>query len=233
MVISIIAVLIAMLLPALDRARAEAQAVICLSLHKQFGISLIAFKEDNNDSFPPFHPSYPNITGKGCWFYTLMDYVDEDVPSLYQTKTFACPSDQAWLGVHYGGFRSTTSQPPAVAKAPFIYGLTGSIRFSDVNFPSTWITVFDTARPYQFQYTYNNWTPNTDSDADKFPDTSSALVGQFWLGMQYNGARPRIHRDITPVLLVDGHVERMDYFAYRGSIVGGIYEPHNFFRDDI
>jgi len=61
-VVSIIAVLIAMLLPSLDRARGEAQAIVCLGLHKNFGVAVMLYRDDNDDAFPVFHPLSPDLT---------------------------------------------------------------------------------------------------------------------------------------------------------------------------
>ncbi len=237
-VVSIIAVLIAMLLPALDRARGEAQSIVCLSLHKQFGLVLILYKDDNNDEFPLFAGSFPSYPPSTRWHETIMGYVDEDARDpvtgaldFHFSKVYACASGQAWPGVPYGGFRNT---PPtiAVANAPIVYGNNGTIKFSDVNYPSTWYMALDTSRGTQSQYTYNNWTPTVDTDADNFPDTNGGVV-VFGVDRYYNGARPRVHRDISNGLLVDGHADRLDYYEFRGKFVGGQYEAHNYFRDDI
>ncbi len=52
-VISIISILIAILLPALSKAREAAQSVKCLSNYRQLGVSFYAYASDYNDILPP------------------------------------------------------------------------------------------------------------------------------------------------------------------------------------
>src|SRR5437879_13775031 len=60
-VIAIIAILASLLLPALSRARAKAQAVVCLNNLKQLQLAWIMYVEDNNDRLVPNNP--PSLGG--------------------------------------------------------------------------------------------------------------------------------------------------------------------------
>jgi prepilin-type N-terminal cleavage/methylation domain-containing protein/prepilin-type processing-associated H-X9-DG protein len=62
-VIAIIAILAAMLLPALSNAKARAKRVNCVSNQKQIGLALMMYAGDNKESYP-LVPE-PDPTGKG------------------------------------------------------------------------------------------------------------------------------------------------------------------------
>jgi prepilin-type N-terminal cleavage/methylation domain-containing protein len=94
-VIAIIAILAAILLPALARTKEKAQRTICLNNEKQLYIGLHMYTDDNRDKLPVLEnppPGSGGFTPFWCW--------DVPCPASYsmisvggcQKKTFYCPS---------------------------------------------------------------------------------------------------------------------------------------------
>ncbi len=82
-VIAIIAILAAMLLPALSAARERAKAAQCTSNLKQCGLGFILYADDNDDIAPCYYSST-----KAYWPATLI--VDQYLPDT--RGIYACPS---------------------------------------------------------------------------------------------------------------------------------------------
>jgi prepilin-type N-terminal cleavage/methylation domain-containing protein len=97
-VIAIIAVLAAMLLPALARAKAKAQQINCVSNLKQVGAGMQLFVDDNEDRLPGpcwsgVRATYLTSTPNELASY-LAVLVGSPAPSanLTTAKTFLCPA---------------------------------------------------------------------------------------------------------------------------------------------
>jgi prepilin-type N-terminal cleavage/methylation domain-containing protein/prepilin-type processing-associated H-X9-DG protein len=112
-VIAIIAILVALLLPAVQNAREAARRVQCRNNLKQLGIAM----HNYHDTFNTFPPGFRFIAGSpsaalGTAFYSLLPYLEQDnlLPSIdlrvpwysltpgvakTQVPVFVCPSDSA------------------------------------------------------------------------------------------------------------------------------------------
>src|SRR6059036_3586639 len=71
-VIAIIAILAAMLLPALSRAKDKAKGIACASNNKQIGLGFMMYASDNNESLPPLNTgTWPGVTT--VWWFKILD----------------------------------------------------------------------------------------------------------------------------------------------------------------
>jgi prepilin-type processing-associated H-X9-DG protein len=90
-VIAIIGVLVALLLPAVQAARAAARATACKSNLRQIGLATLQFCDAHHGDFPEWwHAVHAanDATGTYSWIYTLAPYV-ESVDAIR-----ICPEDQ-------------------------------------------------------------------------------------------------------------------------------------------
>jgi len=219
-VIAILGVLMAILLPALRRAKEQSRRVVCSNNLKQIGLSLHMYGGENDGRLP--------LNGSGYWLwdiaYSTTDYIIATGGDKY---TFYCPSDptktpemailwQFSQNLPFGTAPDTVSEPKTNRNQ--YYRVTSYF----------WMMDTTAGRPYQPQGTpKKSWVKTlnckqpvstelvTDATLSTGPDPKTAnfveVHGGSWSRWQLPDRTNHISRGDKPdganILFVDGHLE--------------------------
>ena len=114
-VIAIIAILAAMLLPALASAKQKAQRIKCTNNMRQLGLGFIMFSGDRNDMFPPTCHRVSD-TDQYTWDGWIDAYIGGHTPDSalklaarppeYCSRLLKCPADTIELTATWSAFES-------------------------------------------------------------------------------------------------------------------------------
>jgi len=200
-VIAIIAILAAMLLPALSKAREKARQGVCMGNLKQIGLAIFMYANDNNGYLVPFNTGTSAAPSSVYWYHILLPYIG--VPSGIIGQTILkCPTFKP--GVKYYGATQNYSYGVNYCNngAPdtrFCYS--GNYMLKLDRLPKNlWLvadaTNYYTNTPLQFS------NMDTDIDGDGVKDSYSAILptwAHYGLCFRHNG--------FGNFLLVDGSVK--------------------------
>ena len=192
-VIAIIAILAALLLPALSSAKQRAWTTSCNSNLHQLGLAMRMFADDNGEFYPEsgadihWNTTDP-VTGKPGWSEQIFSYVGN-------TNTYNCPGN---------------AQLPAQYRGPFNYfngcnaafvavgGTFAAVKSPAIHFPSAFVLGGDTAGT-QANAAGLQFDP-LDADKDDYTQNcvggaASAAKTEYW----------QIHTKGQNVMFADGH----------------------------
>jgi prepilin-type N-terminal cleavage/methylation domain-containing protein/prepilin-type processing-associated H-X9-DG protein len=236
-VIAIIGILAAMLLPALNKARAAGRKAACLSNLHQIGIAVLMYAADYGD-YTPFSDGPLTLNGTAGtypWPAFLIPYTQK-IQGVSQT-VFICPETPVPLVVSavYAGGERTYSANPLVFGGPYLgpgnytSGLK-PVKLTDVTRPSDVMLVADGNQVSADSWSSESWfqaypfsvtsmpsghspsdviaLPTSNDDQDVPPGTAAGRV-------RYR------HTKVANALMVDGHAESITH----GSLTYGNVFP--------
>ena len=196
-VIAIIAILAAILLPALNSARERGRAASCINNMKQIGTNVLMYTQDNGDYIPGFCQA-PTVTNNSLrWSGTMVKYAGT-------IEIFGCPSSAVSVEGHQkaAAFAINTMTDTNIgALYPwFSYAVAGG--YGDAS--TTHAFESSTRKVASFK-TYNTvaYAADAEMDAITHPYYSPGYINPAKANQSIN---PR-HNNSANVLKLDGHVE--------------------------
>ena len=220
LVIAIIAILAALLLPALSMAMVRARRIHCVNNVRQLGLGLHQFVEDNQD-FPPYaEPQFSSnniVVRFNLWEGIIQSQLGQSHPGLLEQSVWTCPGvrHKPALFSSYG-YNAFGYSAPGIGINSNSFGLGGHIlsllqakgqtitKPEDVNVP---VKEADIASPSQMMAIGDGVQGNGDQ----------LLDGQslFWRETFYDSAPSDTakvnarHKGNANVVFCDGHVETL------------------------
>ncbi len=181
-VIAIIAILAGLLLPALSRARSQAQGTACANHQRQLGLALLLYADDYRSELPRSQHSAAAF-GEVTWAFAILPYLSLGSPTnrtAVRQGIFRCPADRRTNGWAYG------------LNVYFELGPDDDYRGS----PATWRRLTSLPQPAD-----TVWLGEVTGSVDH-------IMAHFW---EENGAvevATNRHRGTANYAFADGHGER-------------------------
>lgn len=201
-VVAIIAILAALLLPALSKAKAKAQGIGCANNIKQLALAWHLYADDNSDLLVNNHGVDETRARRQNWVNNVEDWIDSDdntnliyltggklAPGLNQaTGVFKCPSDSS-VAANGPRIRSVSMNSlvgdPGVLTNRFNPGLVQFFKLAGFVMPS---------QVYVF--------------LDEHPDTiNDGFFMNRWNEYQWGNLPASYHNGAANLSFADGHVE--------------------------
>ena len=233
-VIAIIALLLAIMLPSLKKAKEQAKRIVCSSHQKGLGLAMAAYLYDNDQKYhnapnqgmwddpvtgQPLAPNDPDA----YWGIAYMEYTGE-------RKPFRCPS-QKYVDVWYLPSEQYAGMPFSELKERFkycAYGLNGYVsneKTSEFKTPSrviyltdhveqrcdTWNDTYEDmfCAPPGSSRNLRQWRNITTGNPQLYPNSIAECFRHNRASYNDYDAT-RLFKGVSGVLWLDGHVDSMD-----------------------
>jgi len=202
-VVAIIAVLVAMLLPALSAAREQAKRVLCQANLKELDLVFRFYAADHND-YIATNAAQPG----GCRWYDLLASYRETANRSKGRNIYICPAQEA----------TVWDELPDGTKVNAITNYAQSDALMTAFHRRLWCTGKEWGPPYRFSEVIDPTKKMNLVDA-----TTSAIQGckyLFYGAMDFQDNTAQVHNQGTNILFLDGRVgwERWLVFVDPGKI---------------
>ena len=225
-VIAIIAILAAMLLPALAKAKEKARGIACTNNNKQIGLAMMMYAGDNSEFLPPLNTSYPPTVN---WWNKIMDGGNYITSSSVSNNVWRCPVVQdVDISIIYPGTLNTkcegygplegnltTGGVIRYAKDPNTGQPLGSKKLPQINRATQIWLIGDIGSPKSNPTLDKLPTGYTTELTTKQPDPTTGWTTQGVSNFKQPGCR---HNGRATLSLCDGHVEALKWADLRANV---------------
>jgi prepilin-type N-terminal cleavage/methylation domain-containing protein len=218
-VIAIIAILAAILLPALATSKEKAKAIQCLNNARQIGLATMTYTVDSSDCYPCGVDIKNDITWSDptAWHILLLPYLGGNTNS--GSGSYICPSDRAGSGVSYPVPPNWIKFQEDYRANKYIFRATngasnlGALRTVSIRAPT--LTLMITEKEYD--------SPDFQTTSDELNSWLAGWNGSS--GKNYRNSGLERHNKILPVATAaDGHSIRFKIAPFTGA--GGSASPY-------
>jgi prepilin-type N-terminal cleavage/methylation domain-containing protein/prepilin-type processing-associated H-X9-DG protein len=218
-VIAIIAILAALLLPALSRAKMSAQATACANNIRQLSLAWMLYTDDNDQCLVNNSSTADTRTLRQSWVNNIQDWgtsVENTNPAYILSGKMA-PYVNNNLGVYKCPADQTAAQNGPRLRSISMNSLVGNPLHNPNRFNPTWVQFLKTSQfpgPANF-YVFLEEHPDTIND------------GYFmnrWDEIKWGNVPASWHNGAANLSWADGHVERHRWIpnTVRPSVQGGV-----------
>ena len=206
-VISIISLVLAVLMPALNTVKAAARSVCCMSNIRQIGVAFNCFGVDNNGQIIRACDLRESDSGQlQAWNFALIPYVNQqNSQDAFEDciEVFFCPADKDPFPLGYGSYCHDVPFTSYALNGCYVeaksvrpelkLGPAGGFRYTQIKQPSLCMLMVETSYSYQIY------------DVDN-PNVSGFGLVQGGHHRQTSGF---FHNEGMNLMLVDGHAEKI------------------------